>query len=347
MKRIVGLLVLIAILGIGCSTEKPPVVVSEKDKAPFIGISFDTLVVERWQRDMEILVGTLTEMGAKVDVQLANEDKKKQEDQIRYLIDQNVDVLIIIPNDANSLTSVIDEAKRAGIKVISYDRLIRNARIDLYLSFDNEGIGEAIVSRLLKEFNFEETIKLMIVNGDPKDYNSTLLNKGFYTVLNPLIDSGLVEIVAEDWAPEWREQYARDAVERVLEEGHVIDGIIAANDVLAMGAIETLAKWQMAGEVDVVSQDAELSACQRIVEGAQLASVYKPISELAATAAEAAIKMANGEPAESVNTIDNGLSEVIFLKLKATVVDMANMDQVIINSGFHRREDVYINVELP
>lgn len=347
MRRfIIGMMVMAIILITGCKQELEEKITVE-EHLPKIGISFDTLVVERWQRDMEILVGTLTEMGAEVDVQLANEDKNKQIEQVRYLIDQKVDVLIIIPNDAYALTTVIDEAQKAGIKVISYDRLIRNAEVDLYISFDNVGIGEDLADRLLKGLSDEVKLNLMIINGDPKDYNSTMLNEGFYNILTPLIEEGLVEIIEEDWAPEWREQYARDAVERSLNQGKTVDGIIAANDVLAMGAIETLSKWQLAGDVKVVSQDAELSACQRIVEGSQLASVYKPISDLAVATAKAAYKMANNEKVESSFTIDNGLMAVPYLKLKASVVDRENMQSLIIDSGFHRKEDVYLNINQP
>ncbi len=319
----------------------------QEDRPPLIGISFDTFVVERWQRELEILVASLTELGADVDVQIANENQKKQIDQIKYLIDQKVDVLIVVPNDAYALTDVIEAARREGIKVISYDRLILNAYVDVYISFDNEDIGMSMTTKLIETLMAHEAAEpyqVLMVNGDPKDYNATMLREGSLSVLDPFINAGQIHIADSNWAHEWREQYAKDLVESYLSQGHTVHGIIAANDVLATGVIEVLSKWQLIGEVAVVSQDAELSACQRIVEGSQLATVYKPITDLAITAAHLAMKLAMSEPLDIQETIYNGYRETPYLKMKATVIDKENIDEAIIDSGFHRREDVYLNI---
>ncbi len=339
-----------------------------------IGLSLDSIVVERWQRELEILVATVDELGAELDVQIANESIEKQTEQIHYLIDQDVDVLIIVPNDARAFYDVIAEADRNGIDVIAYDRLIMHPDVDLYVSFDNMEIGKGISQRLVDELlkkletiesqnsesqnpgsqnnenqneeskNDAPPFNLLIINGDPKDNNSILLNKGFYETIQEHIDNGLINVVDETWANEWREQYAKDLVENQLASGVRIDGIIAANDVLATGAIEVLAKWRKAGEVIVVSQDAELSACQRIVEGTQLATAYKPIYDLASTTAKVAVGMAKGEKVIANDTIYNEYESIPYLKLDAYVVDLDNMETVIIKSGFHRKEDIYRNI---
>jgi len=317
-----------------------------------IGLSLDSIVVERWQRELEILVATVDELGAKLDVQIANESIEKQTEQIKYLINQKVDVLIIVPNDARAFYDVISEADRNGIDVIAYDRLIMHPDVDLYISFDNMEIGKGISKRLIEalidmdnqEQEPPEPFNLLVINGDPKDNNSILLNKGFYETIQAPIDSGLVQVIDETWANGWREQYAKEIVEKQLALGIRIDGIIAANDVLATGAIEVLAKWRKAGDVLVVSQDAELSACQRIVEGSQLATVYKPIYDLATTTAKMAVSMAKGEKIITNDTIYNGFESIPYLKLDASVVDLDNMEAIIIKSGFHRKEDIYRNI---
>ncbi len=311
---------------------------------PKIGISFDTFVVERWQRDLEMLVAQLSETGAEVFVQIANEDPKKQQDQIRELVEQKVDVIIVVPNDAYSLAIVLEEAANEGIRILSYDRLVFNAPVDAYVSFDNQYIGFGMTDRLL-EATEKENPNLLLINGDPKDYNSTMIQEGVYRALDLPGRKEKITIADEVWALEWREQYAREAVESYLSSGGELDGIIAANDVLAMGAIEVLAKWQLAGKVMVVSQDAEISACQRIVEGTQLATVYKPINVLAATAADIALKLYADETIDTEDTIHNGLYQVPYYKLPVTVIDKSNIDEMIIDSGFHRKEDVYLNVQ--
>lgn len=333
-----------------CSKDKQ---VDSDDKI-LIGLSLDSIVVERWQRELEILVATVNELGAEIDVQIANESIDKQTEQIKYLINRHVDVLIVVPNDAKAFYDVMSEAERNGIDVIAYDRLIMHPDIDLYISFDNVAIGKGISQRLMDQFKSDAAsvpeeeftpYRLLIINGDPKDNNSKLLNQGFYEAIQPYIEDGLITVVDETWANEWREQYAKDLVEEYLSKGERIDGIIAANDVLATGAIEVLSKWQKAGSVYVVSQDAELSACQRIVENTQLATAYKPIYDLATTTAKIAISMAKGEKVLANDSIYNEYVTVPFLKLDAYVVDMDNMDSVIIKSGFHRKEDIYRNID--
>ncbi len=322
--------------------------VNSKKEDILIGLSLDSIVVERWQRELEILVATVDELGAHLDVQIANESIEKQTEQIKYLIEEGVDVLIIVPKDARAFYDVISEAKRNGIDVIAYDRLIMHPDVDLYVSFDNLEIGKGISQRLVEELALkaqqEESFNILIINGDPKDNNSVLLNKGFYEAIQEPMDSGRITVVDETWANEWREQYAKDLVEKQLASGVRIDGIIAANDVLATGAIEVLAKWRHAGDVLVVSQDAELSACQRIVEGTQLATAYKPIYDLASTTAKVAVSMARGEKVIANETIYNGYESIPYLKLDAYIVDLTNMDDVIVKSGFHRREDIYRNI---
>lgn len=331
-------------------------VIHEDNEQIKIGLSFDSIVVERWQREMEIFIATATDYGAEVIVQVANEDVNEQIKQINYLVEEKVDVLVILPNDAEALSYTVNQAKKKGIQVIAYDRLIKDSDVDLYLSFDNEKIGEALSQKLMdnlvvrddvttKENGSHEIKNIVIINGSPRDNNSYLLNQGYYNVLSDYMQEGTVNVVSEVWATEWRESIAKNAVEDVLEEGTEIHGIIAANDVLATGAIEVLSEWQLAGDVLVVGQDAELSACQRIVEDTQLATVYKPIGHLAKFSAETAIKMANGEEIDTEDTIDDGTYEVPYTKLDFILVDKDNIDEEIIGSGFHSEENVYMNVK--
>jgi len=365
-KKILGVLLCFSAFVIlwmtGCSKQETPA-----KEGILIGLSLDSIVVERWQRELEILVATVNELGAEIDVQIANEDILKQSEQINYLIDRKVDVLIIVPNDARAFYDDISRADKNGIDVIAYDRLIMHPDVDLYVSFDNVEIGKGIAGRLMDELvrkddsylgteeegqdvevvtsENDKPYRLLIINGDPKDNNSLLLNKGFYESIQSYIDEGVIEIVDETWAIEWREQYAKDLVEKHLTNGERIDGIIAANDVLATGAIEILAKWRKAGDVLVVSQDAELSACQRIVEKTQLATAYKPIYDLASTTAKVAVNMAKGEKIIANDTIYNDYDNIPYLKLDAYVVDFDNMESIIIESGFHRKEDIYRNID--
>lgn len=180
-----------------------------------IGLSLDSLVIERWQRDRDIFVAKAKELGADVIVQNCNDDINEQINQIKYLIEQEVDVLVVVPHDSEALASVIKSAQNKGIRVIAYDRLIRKANVDLYISFDNVKVGELMAGALVDkvpEGNY------LIINGSEEDYNTNLVNQGFKNILNPYTDKGKITIVKEVWADEWREETAYRSVEEALSE---------------------------------------------------------------------------------------------------------------------------------
>ena len=111
------------------------------DKPPRIGFSLDSLVVERWKRDIDIFEKSVHEMGAEFILEVADQDAAKQDKQVRSLADRGIDVLVIVPNDADKLSQAVKYAKSKKIPVLSYDRLVRKAGVDLYVSFDNEKVG--------------------------------------------------------------------------------------------------------------------------------------------------------------------------------------------------------------
>lgn len=311
-----------------------------------VGLSFDSIVVERWKRDMETFVAAANQQGIDVDVQIANDDLGEQKRQIEYLIDEGVQVLVILPKQKDAYTELIAKARRKGIKVIAYDRLILNADYDAYISFDSVGVGEQIAGRLVRQLELDgkQNAKIMIINGDPNDNNSKLFNEGFYNILESVGRDLPLEIVAEEWAPGWRESVALAAVERLLDSGVVPDGIIAANDVLATAAIQALTERQLAGKVLVVSEDAELSACQRVVEGTQLATVYKPYNTMAQRAVTMCLELIQGT-FKTEDTIGNGTNQIPLVEIPCELVDKTTIDKIIIDSGFHSRDDVYRNVK--
>lgn len=198
-------------------------------------------------------------------------------------------------------------------------------------------MGQAIVQNAPKG-------NYVIINGSPKDNNAYMFNEGYMSVIQPYIDSGEISVVANVWANDWREVVAYDTVNTVLETGTEIDAIIGANDDLAEGAIRALLERQLAGEVFVSGHDANLSACQRIVEGTQTITVYKPIKKLAQSAAEMAIKLAEGEDVMSETSINDGEHDVPFIKFEPILVNKFNIVEVIIGDGFHLMEEVYRNI---
>lgn len=306
-----------------------------------IGLSMDSLVIERWETDCNIFVAKAKELGADVIVQTANNDTEDQINQIKYLIDQNVDVLVIVPHDSDALDSVVNTAKKKGIKIIAYDRLIKKAGVDLYISFDNEKVGqlmgEALKSKVPKG-------NYLVINGGREDYNTHFVNEGFKKVIAPEIDKGNIRIVDEVWSISWMEEDAYNCVENALTKGIKIDAIMAGDDRLAEAAIQALAERRLAGSVFVVGQDADLGGCQRVVEGTQLMTVYKPLRIIAEKAAEYAVRLAKNESIETNTKIFDGKQYVPFQMENPIAVYRNNMVDTIIKDNFHSMEDVYRNI---
>lgn len=306
-----------------------------------IGLCMDSLIIERWQIDRDVFMARAKELGADVIVQNAGSDSNEQINQIKYLIEEGVNVLVIVANDSDALVSVVSMAKKKGIKVISYDRIIRKGNVDLYVTFDNERVGELMGDAIVKKIPSGNYI---IINGNKKDYNAIEFNKGYMKAINPGINSGNIKIVNEVWSENWNEEEAIKCVEETIASGVKIDGIVAANDTLAQAVIEVLSEHRLAGKVSVVGGDADLVACQRVVEGLQLMTVYKPIVRMAQDAAEAAVKMGKGEKAHSNVLINDGSFNVPALREYSTEVTKANMVDIVVKNNFHRIEDIYRNI---
>jgi D-xylose transport system substrate-binding protein len=308
-----------------------------------VGLTMDTLQEERWIKDMELLGQAVGALGAEYLAMTADSDDAKQLEQAETLIAMGVDVLVIVPHDAEAMATVVNKAHAAGIKVLSYDRLVRNADVDLYVSFDSERVGELMAESITKRV---PAGKYVYIGGPETDYNAHLVKKGVYNVLQPYIDRGEITVVFDQWTPDWMPAIARDNMRIALEKNDGrIDAVIAGNDGTAGGAIEALADWGLAGTVPVAGQDAELAAAQRIVQGTQTMTVYKPIRQLAEVAAELAVMMAKGETPRADRFVNNGKIDVPSVLLTPISVDASNIDDTIIADGFHSREDVYQYVE--
>lgn len=303
-----------------------------------IGYAADNFVIERWKRDKDIFKEKAKEEGIEVIFYNANENNEIQVKQIKSLIEQRVDVLVVIAYDKDGITGVINEAIKEGIKVIAYDRLIKNANVDAYISFDNVKVGELMAEELLKEVPVGNYV---IINGSPDDNNSFMFNKGYMNILRKHIDEGKIIVLEEIWAEKWREEPAYELVSDILNGGTQINAIIAANDRLAEAVIRALAERGLAGKVYVAGHDADISACQRIIEGTQHVTIYKPIRLLAEATVDLAIRLANGENIEGHEKIDNGLYMVPYIKLDVIAVTEQNMIDTVIKDGFHLKEDVF------
>ncbi|MBK9214606.1 MAG: D-xylose ABC transporter substrate-binding protein [Chloracidobacterium sp.] len=342
MKHIKLLVLFVLLMAVTCSLGCGPATVTSDGpsaKKVRIGFAMDALKQERWQKDRDLFLQRAAELGAEVLLQTADGNDEAQMKQVESLLTQGIDVLVIVPHNAEVAGAMVEMARKQGVPVVSYDRLVKNSEPDLYVSFDNERVGE-----LQAEYLFEKMPKgnYVLIGGAPTDNNSLLLRKGQLNILQAAIDRGDIKVVADQWAKEWLAEEALKHAENALtQNNNKIDAMVVSNDGTAGGVIEALNAQGLAGKVLVSGQDAELAALQRIVRGTQAMTVYKPISRLAPAAVEAAIALARKEKLNTTRTVNNGRIEVPSILIEPIPVDKNNIDTTVVKDGFQDREKIY------
>ena len=253
---------------VACGPSSPRPVQQEEPKIK-IGLLMDTLQKEeRWQRDRDLFVERAKELDAEVLVEAAERDDAKQLQQAESLLERGVQALVVVPHNAEAAGKIVEAAKKRSVPVISYDRLILKADVDLYLSYDNQRVGEQQAQYLR---NQAPKGNYILIGGAPTDYNAKLIREGQMAAL-------------QDARQEGRHQDRRRSVGRGLAGGcsddadrsgaqesasNQVVAVVASNDMTAGGAIKALEKAGLAGKVCVSGQDANLDAVRRIVAGTQ------------------------------------------------------------------------------
>jgi D-xylose transport system substrate-binding protein len=306
-----------------------------------IGFSMDTLKEERWQRDKALVEQRCKEVGAQCEVLVADGSDATQINQAESFLTKGVDVLIVAPHNGQVAASIVEAAHKQNVPVISYDRLIRNVDVDLYVSHQVVKIGQ-----MQAQYALDHAPKgnYVLIGGSQTDNNALLLTDGQMQVLQPAIDKGQIKIVTRQYAREWLASEALRIMEDALtKNNNDIQAVVASNDGTAGGAISAIPP-QLAGKILVTGQDASLDAVQRIVEGKQTMTIYKPIQPLAFAAVDSAVKLAKGEKVDAKDKINNGKIDVPALLFEPKVLDKDNVMQTVIKDGYHKLEDVYKNV---
>jgi len=342
LQKLTILSVLFIISGItlfGCSVgeeiKKNPI---EEDKI-IVGLSLGTLMEDRWIRDRDIFMSRAQKEGFEVIVNNANKDSDLQYRQVLEMLNQGIDVLVIAPNDSNSEAKCVKAAKEKNIPVISYDRLVYNSGVDAYISFDNTEVGVIMASYLVE--HVPEGGYIMVC-GSKNDSNSEMLYDGAMSILKPYIDDNKIQILDETWVDGWIRESAFDFISEDLKlYKKDVRAILCGNDSLAWGAIDALSEAQIAEQVQVVGQDADLVACQRIVTGKQSLTVYKSINSLVERTVEVCLQLVNGEEVRSDGIINDGTYDVPYIYIGVDAVTKDNIDDTVIKDGFHLYEDVY------
>ncbi len=305
-----------------------------------VGFLLPDLVLDRYAKEKSYFTDRMNELGSEALIEIANDDDKLQIQQANELIAKGVKVLIVNPVNLYTSAEIVRSAHNHRIKVIAYDRLICNTDLDYYLSFDNEKVGILMADYVIKKV---PEGKYLIFGGDKGDLNAGLVMNGQMKILEQLTGSGKIKIDYNIYVEDWSAENARHELKIYLNlSGEQPDVILSSNDGMAIGIVETLKEFGMEGKVLVTGQDAELAACQNIVKGYQIMTVYKPLKKLAYTAADLSFKLIKSkELTEAISKVNNGRKDVPSILLEPISVDKYNLKSTVIADGFLSESDVY------
>ena len=335
-----------------------------------IGVSMPTQTSERWIADGDAVKSQLEDADYTVDLQYANDDIPTQQQQVDQMITGGADLLIVAAIDGTALSSQLQAAADAGIKVISYDRLIRDTEnVDFYVSFDNFKVGVAQGTALLaglgvtdkdgKDTGTTGPFNIELFAGSLDDNNAAFFFDGAMSVLQPKIDDGTLVVKSGQteieqaatlrWAQETAQKRMEDLLTGSYNDGSKVNGVLSPYDGISRGIITALQNAGYGPGLDaanplpvVTGQDAEIGSVKLIDDGVQSSTIFKDTRTLAAqavTVAEAFLE--NEEPeANDTETYDNGVKVVPSYLLPVETVYKEDIQKVLIDSGYWTADEV-------
>ncbi len=343
---------IIAGLAIGIAGIVPQA--NAQDKG-LIGISMPTKASARWIADGDNMVKVFKERGYKTDLQYADDDIPNQLAQIENMVTKNVKVLVIAAIDGTTLSNVLQKAADKGIKIISYDRLIRGSKnVDYYATFDNFQVGvmqAAYIENALGLKAGKGPFNIELFGGSADDNNAFFFYNGAMSVLKPYIDSGKLVVRSKQLGMDkvstlrWDGAVAQARMDNLLSAYYTnshVDAVLSPYDGLSIGILSSL-KGVGYGTPKlpmpvVTGQDAEVASVKSILRGEQRSTVFKDTRELAKVTVGMVDAVLSGKAPQinDTKTYNNGVKVVPSYLLKPVSVDASNWKQVLVTgSGYY------------
>ncbi|MDX6601032.1 MAG: D-xylose transport system substrate-binding protein [Solirubrobacterales bacterium] len=270
----------------------------------------------------------------------ADQDASKQQSQADAALTQGVKVMVLDPVDAASAAAIVTRAKQKNVPVISYDRLIPDAPIDYYISYDNEGVGklqaDSLSKKLAADGNKNATITM--INGAPTDNNAKLFKQGATAGFKAAGIKIGKSYDTPDWSPDKAQQEMEQAITAIGKDNVV--GVLSANDGMAGGAIAAMKRAGYKDLPPITGQDAELGAVQRILTGEQYMTIYLDIRAEAEKSAELAVSLVKGEQPAATSKVNNGTADIPAVLLDPIAVTADKVKDTIVKDGFYKADQI-------
>jgi D-xylose transport system substrate-binding protein len=302
-----------------------------------IGFVLATVNEERYAKDRNYFMDAAKAAGAEVEFASCDDKVALQTAKVETLLSKKIDVLVIQPVNGEAAGSIVSMAKKDNVPVVAYDRIIKNADIDLYVTQDSFKVGalqaEAAVAATGQKGNY------VILMGEAGHSVADEITRVNLSVLSKYPN---VKIVLKQNHPGWSTAAALSTVENALTKQHNdIQAILANNDGMALGATQALGEQKLNGKVFVAGADADLTAVQNILQGKQSLTILKGIKPLAEAAVASAVKIARKEKPASDTTINNGLKDIPVVSTPVVAINKDNVQKEIVESGFHPASAVF------
>ncbi|OXM83542.1 multiple monosaccharide ABC transporter substrate-binding protein [Paenibacillus rigui] len=328
-------------------------------KGKFVGIAMPTKSSERWVKDGDNMMKEFQKLGYKTDLQYAEDVVENQVSQIENMITKGVNVLVIASIDGESLTNVLDKAKKANIPVIAYDRLIKKTdNVSYYATFDNFKVGVLQGSYIEQKLGLKDgkgPFNIELFGGSPDDNNAYFFFDGAMSVLKPYIDSGKLVVRSGQTKMDqvatlrWDGATAQARMDNLLSAKYAtdkVDAVLSPYDGISIGILSSL-KGVGYGTKDkplpvITGQDAELASVKSIIAGGQTQTVFKDTRELAKKAVEMADSILKGTEVKvnDTKTYNNGVKIVPSFLLQPVSVDVTNYEKALVETGYYSKDQL-------
>ena len=321
-----------------------------------VGVSMPTKDLQRWNQDGANMEAQLKEAGYEVDLQYASDDVPTQVSQIENMISSGAKVLVIAAIEGDSLGTVLDQAKQAGVSVIAYDRLIMNSdAVNYYATFDNYMVGTKQGEYIRDQLDLDNAkgpFNIEIFTGDPGDNNAKFFYQGAYDVIEPYIKEGKLEVKSGQVEFDkvatagWKTENAQSRMDAIIAanyaDGTKLDAVLCSNDSTALG-VENSLEANYTGDWPIVTgQDCDKPNVKNMIEGKQAMSIFKDTRELAAQTVKMvdAIMKGGEAPINNEKDYNNGTGVIPSYLCEPVFADAKNYKTLLIDSGYYTEDDL-------
>jgi len=308
-----------------------------ESKGEDIGFILATMKEERYKKDRDFFIEKAKIMGVSVFFDSADDDQQLQIQKVKEAIARGIKVLVVQPVGSEASFPIVEIAHKKGVPVVAYDRFIKDAELDFYVTHDNFDVGVLQAKEAVKATNGKGNY--VILMGEEGHSVAHQITSGNLFILSGYPE---IKIIAKKSHKNWSGEEAKKTMREVIEKwGNDIQAVLANNSSMILGAIEVLKEFGLEKKIFTAGADADLLNCKLIIKGEQSMDVLKDIKPLAEKAVEVAVSFLKGEEVKYDTKIFNGKVDVRTSLIPVKLVNKNTIEEVIIKSGFHSKESLF------